>query len=391
MRKTLDSQILLATLIGVCIFTVISSGSAQTWVPTGAESNVWQCVASSADGSVLAAGCSQGVFISTNSGGNWFQANLPAGDIYWGVALSADGSRVAATYENGGGMFYSTDFGVTWATNNTVFPLQFGGYAHPIASSADGTKLAISCKMIYTSTDGGATWTSNNISGPRYASIACSADGNKLAVASLDANAIYLSTNAGLTWRTNTVTNADFQDIASSADGTHLIAAGSLQIPGGLYTSSDSGMTWVSNAFPRATWRTVASSADGAVLAGAVLPTFIAVSTNGVWTSNTPPTSQSFSCIASSADGGQLVGAVETGGIYVLRTVRPPLLKVAETGSGLLLDWLVPCTNFVLQQSTDLLSWVEVTNSPSLNLTNLHYQVMLSQTNESAFYRLASP
>lgn len=391
MCKLTQHRSVMAMLISFCLFNIVSPGSGQTWVQTGALSNSWLCVGSSADGSVLAAGGPQGLFISTNSGGDWSQANLPTNKSYSGVALSADGSRVAATYQNGG-MYYSTDFGATWATNNTVFPLQFSGYAHPIASSADGTKLAISCKMIYTSTDGGATWTSNNISGPRYAAIASSADGNKLAVASLSANAIYLSTNAGLTWMTNTVTNAAFQDIACSADGTHLISAGGVQVPDGLYTSLDSGMTWVSNAFPREAWRTVASSADGAILAAAGLPSPVVFWTNGVWTTNAlPVTNQSFSCMASSADGGQLVGAVEPGGIYVLRTVRPPLLNLAATGSDLLLDWLVPSTNYVLQQSPDLISWANITNPPSLNLTNLHYQLMLSPTNESTFYRLASP
>ena len=387
--KPINSRSLVAILTAICLFNVILLASAQTWVQTGAPANNnWQCVASSADGSVLAAAAGAGgIFISTNAGANWFEANLP-NNYYSGIASSADGSRLAVIY-NGGGMYYSTDYGVDWSTNSTYFPYAFGGLAHQIASSADGTKLAISASMIYLSTNGGVSWTSNNIAGPRYASIASSADGNKLAVASLSVSAIYLSTNAGLTWITNTVTNGAFEDIACSADGSHLVAAGSLQISGPLYASSDSGKTWVSNNV-KTTWQTVAVSANGAYMAAAGWPGAFSVSTNGVWATNSMPVSGRFiASLASSADGGQWVAAVQAGGIYVLRNIRAPALNLTSTGGGLHLNWLVPSTNFVAQQSPDLASWVNVTNPPSLNFTNLQDQIMLSPSNGSSFYRLA--
>jgi hypothetical protein len=373
---------------------------AQTWTKTSAPTNYWQSVASSADGKILAAvagyqisvgNYSGGVFISTNSGSNWFQANLPSTNFYSGIASSADGSRLATTFLNGG-VCYSTDFGSNWTFNRTYFPLQFGGLAHMITSSADGTKLAVSCSMIYTSTNGGATWNSNNIAGPRYASIASSADGNKLAVASLSDSAIYLSTNAGVTWTTNNVPGGAFQDIASSADGSHLIAVGSLQIPGAIYTSSDSGMTWISNNAPKTWWGTVAASADGIILAAASSLASFSLSTNGVWATNVAP--GYIVSLASSADGGQLVAAVGAspqGGIYILQTTRSPLLSLTATSNDLILSWLVPSTNFALQQCSDLASWTDLSNTPSLNLTNLNFQVMLTPSNSSGFYRLATP
>ena len=386
---------MIAATIGL-IISLTQGVSGQTWMQTSAPTNNWQSVASSADGNVLAAAAgSGGVFISTNSGHNWFPANLPTTNFYSGIASSADGSRMATIFNNGG-VYYSTDFGSNWTFNSTYFPLKFGGLAHPIASSADGTKLAVACSMIYTSTNGGATWASNNISGPRYASIASSADGNKLAVASLSASAVYLSTNAGLTWTTNNVPGGAFQDIASSADGSHLIAAGSLQIAGPIYTSSDSGMTWVSNSAPTTWWRTVAASADGTILAAASWPASFSLSTNGVWATNTAPViSQGIVSLASSADGGQWVaaggGSAPQGNIYILQTIRPPQLNLAATSGGFLLSWLVPSTNFVLEQSSDLVSWADLTNAPTLNFTNLKNQVMLSPSDSSGFYRLAIP
>ena len=389
-------------LIGLCAFFATASlVFAQTWTLTRAATNYWQSVASSADGTILAASAghqisignySGGVFISTNSGSDWFQANLPATNFYWGIALSADGSRLATTFVYGG-VYYSTDFGVTWTFNGTYFPPKFGGLAHTIASSADGTKLAVASSMIFTSTNGGATWASNNISGPRYASIASSADGNKLAVASLSDSAIYLSTDAGMTWTTNDVPNGAFQDIASSADGSALIAAGSSQVPGPIYTSLNSGTTWVSNAVSKTAWTAVAASADGIVLAGASGQTSFVHFTNGAWSTNIAP--GQIVSLASSADGGQLVaavsGAVQPGNIYTLQFARRPLLSLAASSNDFILSWLVPSTNFVLQQSSNLISWLDITNTPSLNLVNLHYQVMLSPTNRSGYYRLATP
>ena len=51
----------------------------------------------------------------------------------------------------------------------------------------------------------------------------------------------------------------------------------------------------------------------------------------------------------------------------------------------------MPSTNFVLQQSADLLSWTDVTNPPVLNLTNLQNQVTLPPSGSSGFYRLKTP
>src|SRR5580658_894770 len=86
----------LAAVVSItCLCNAIQLVSAQTWVKTSAPTNTWQSVASSADGEVLAAAAGNGgVFISTNSGNVWFQANLPATNYYSGIASSADGSRL---------------------------------------------------------------------------------------------------------------------------------------------------------------------------------------------------------------------------------------------------------------------------------------------------------
>jgi hypothetical protein len=66
-------------------------------------------------------------------------------------------------------------------------------------------------------------------------------------------------------------------------------------------------------------------------------------------------------------------------------------LTLVPSGSNLNVSWIIPSTNFVLQQSSDLASWTDVTNPPVLNLTNLQNEVVLSPTGSSGFYRLKTP
>jgi hypothetical protein len=66
-------------------------------------------------------------------------------------------------------------------------------------------------------------------------------------------------------------------------------------------------------------------------------------------------------------------------------------MNITPTNCNLALSWIVPSTNFVLQQSCDLQNWTEMTNQPVLNLTNLQNQVILSPPGSNVFYRLKTP
>jgi hypothetical protein len=213
--------------------------------------------------------------------------------------------------------------------------------------------VAFSSDGIYTSTNSGNSWISNNAGAPfpDWSSIASSVDGRRLA-AGIGGNggSIYISTNSGATWTTNAVPRQVWTSIASSADGSKLIAAANNN--GTIFTSTNSGATWVSNNVPKLFWRSVAMSADGNTLAAVAF----------------------------------------SGGIWTLQTTPVPQLHLAPSGNNLAFSWLVPSTNFVLQQNADLTTtnWVVLTNMPTLNLSNLQEQVFLSPTNGSAFFRLIS-
>jgi hypothetical protein len=57
-----------------------------------------------------------------------------------------------------------------------------------------------------------------------------------------------------------------------------------------------------------------------------------------------------------------------------------------------MLSWIVPSTNFVLQQNVDLgtTNWVTLTNVPVLNPTNLQEEVSFSPSNSAGFFRLGT-
>ena len=115
------------------------------------------------------------------------------------------------------------------------------------------------------------------------------------------------------------------------------------------------------------------------------------------WKLSNAPT-EDWQAVASSADGCKLVGSaypgrlfVYFGGIYTARITPAPQLNLTCPGNGFKLSWVVPSTNFVVQQSSDLSSWTDVTNASVLNLTNLQNEVTFPLTGSNAFYRLKTP
>jgi hypothetical protein len=255
---------------------------------------------------------------------------------------------------------------------------------------------------VYTSTDSGINWTSNTIPNGQWISAASSADGTRLIIAGgggLFRGPLYTSADSGVTWVSNTIPNSLWTSVASSADGTKLIAA--TRQPTAIYTSTNSGGNWTSNsAAPGWVWTSVASSSDGTKLVAVANGLQIIISTNSgaAWISNStpPPYVSVLSSVASSADGSKLITATGPsfgGSVYSFQTTPTPQLNIASANTNLTLSWIVPATNFVLQQSSDLTlaNWMDVTNTVVLNLTNLQDQVCLPLPNGAAFYRLKTP
>src|ERR1035437_4014230 len=385
---------------------------AQTWTQTSAPTNVWSVVACSADGSKIYAcaggsllGLSQNaitpIYTSPDGGLTWSQTAAPSN--YWAsVVTSADGTKVAAVANNAGPLCTSSDGDLTWVTNlspaktwtaiacssdglhlfaatlqtstlysstnfGTTWQTQQKGSIGGLASSADGSRLAaIITTSISISTNSGKTWSTNLYANPLY-SIACSADG-KVLVVTADFGRIFTSTNYGTSWITNNlsvpngVLGGTWINAAVSADGSKIAAIGwrsSAGQFGYIYTTTNYGQTWISNSVPVSWWFGVCSSADGNKIMAA-------------------------SC-------GTNLSSIGMGSIWSSQTVSSPSLNLVPTNNNLALSWLIPSTNFVLQQSYDLANWSDVTNVPVLNLIKLKNQVTIPMSSDGSFYRLKTP
>jgi len=231
-----------------------STNSGVTWVDeTNAPNMGWTGIASSADGTKLVAGGYDedgmgAIYTSTDSGVTWVeQANTVDEVYYWSsIVSSADGTKSAAigNGEYGGGEVYtSTDSGVTWVEQPN------SPNTYDLASSVDMTKLATAFdSQVYTSTDSGVTWVGQtvqfeSISGGALDCIASSADGTRLAIGGFGTQ-ILTSSDSGQTWTAQGTRFGAWSFICSSADGTSLLAMiSNAQGGGGIVTVPTNNLT----------------------------------------------------------------------------------------------------------------------------------------------------
>jgi hypothetical protein len=330
---------------------------APAWMLNAVPSSVYgACVASSSDGSKLAAGTlgnmEGSIYTSTNFGTNWSLQPGAPNAVWNSIASSSDGSKLAAVVSYGGGGIYtSTNFGTNWS-------LQLGAPGVPwpsIASSSDGSKLAAVMGQfnggIYTSTNFGTNWSLQpGTHGIVWKSIASSSDGSKLAaVASV--GGIYTSTNFGTNWSLQLgAPSTNWVCIASSSDGSKLAAVVSESgegLVGGIYTSVDFGTNWSLTSAPSTYWQSIASSSDGSKLAAAVGGggtseeggIYVSANFGANWSLTGAPTGPAWQSIASSSDGSKLA-AGEPAGIWtynnaaIATTSGISGLLVGAAGSG---------------------------------------------------------
>jgi hypothetical protein len=286
--------------------------AAQLWSPSGAPSGYnWSGIACSADGAKLVAiggfgGNLAGIYTSPDGGASWTQTSAPS-NLWMAVASSSDGTKLAAAeeYNNGGAIFVSADSGATWTMTSAQ-----GIPWSAVASSTNGSVLIAGTlsESSYTtfavSTNSGATWrytigaTNAQEVGAFWPSVACSTDGSKLFAVQLNTMSlgqVILSTNYGVSW--NAITDMDqFRSVACSADGMKLAAT---CYQNSVYTSTNGGATWhefepgdINPLYDIWTWNVlwqiyyggIASSADGSVLlAGGSTGIFVSTNSGASW------------------------------------------------------------------------------------------------------------
>ncbi len=388
---------------------------AQSWVLTSAPHLYWSSVASSADGTKLAAATPGSrfnlptIYTSTNSGADWSATPVP--NEWWNsIASSADGTTLVAvgdayvtmgdmTSDTFGLIYTSTNSGASWIKASGV-PTNINWTL--VATSADGTKQVAAGSVfgtlptsIYTSTNSGITWQPSGVA-PIYGwwSLASSADGNKLvagqSAGSGSFGSIYTSTNAGGDWTKTSAPSNFWGGLACSSDGTKLVAT---TYGGSIYASTDSGVTWTPTGAPNEGWMSVASSADGTKLAALTVGVpngaiYVSADSGATWTTTSTPIGD-WMGLASSADGNKLVStSTYSGGIYTFQFPPVPLLDLTISAGEAILSWTPIGTNLVLQQNSDLrtTNWTPVPGTPTL--TNSQNQIVLPRAAGSLFYRL---
>ena len=365
---------------------VVSYGFAQTWTQTSPDStSSWTGIACSADGKVvIAINSTAKPLLSIDSGNTWTTI-ATAPDGYSCVASSADGTKLLGSFFGGGIYPYvSADSGMTWAQTSAS-----NADWRAVACSADGSNLLAAGynTSVWLSTNSGASWQTSSAPIKQWTSLASSADGTKLIGAG--SGQIYISTNSGNNWRPAA---AGGYSVATSANGSVLVATEFtgyyFGIPqGGTYISTNSGISWRTNPIVGSF---VASSADGKRLIISIYASeYYASTDSGVtWVTNSTPFSSY--AFALSADGCRLFATSFSQGIWVGQVDPSPQLNLAAADTSLALSWLVPSTDFVLQQNLYLTTtnWVTLTNAPTLNFTNLNNELTLPPSNSSGFFRL---
>jgi hypothetical protein len=257
----------------------------------------------------------------------WTQQNGIGTNVWYGVALSDDGQKMAVAPSmdpgvgnDGGRIRTSTDAGVTW-TEQMGSPYE--NY-RSVVSNSDGTFLVAGTfgGYMYKSLDSGVTWTEITAAGTgEWYTITFANDGRDIFAASHNGKP-WISHDFGITWApVEALGVARWYGVAQAQGGKILVAA---NYRGYTYTSTDYGVTWKENtAAGKNLWSSLAISEDGNNLVISNLNTD--VNTGKLYSSTdlgatlieeTGAGSANWRQVAMSTDGTKiLVGQIDTGSL----------------------------------------------------------------------------
>jgi photosystem II stability/assembly factor-like uncharacterized protein len=223
--------------------------------------------------------------------------------------------------------------------------------------------------------------------------VSCSANGQTMLAASDAVNclSVLISRDFGMSWAPGQW--GCWDSIACSSDGRAMLGTSGHGYNGPILFSTDGGFNWTNATTPEVNGIAVAVSADGTKMAsvGRNTPIFSSHDSGVTWTQDNAPVTNWFA-ISCSADGSKLVAAVNGGGIYTWHATPAPKLRATFSTDSILMSWVLPSINFVVQQSPTLApgQWTNLAATPLLNYTNLLYEVTVPKPVETMFYRLDS-
>ena len=199
--------------------------------------------------------------ISSNAGVTFLGAGST---LTWrGCVMSENGQyQVAVNYDSSNGrIYYSSDFGATWAQSNAPVKLYY-----TVAASADLSYIIVGAKggYLYRSLDKGQTWATASSVYSYYDYVTVNETGQYQAAC--DRDAIYVSSNYGASFTKKSTVSRSYIAIAVSGTGQYQVCA--VQ-NGQLYFSTDYGNSW--NVLPNsitANWISIAISNNGQYILG---------------------------------------------------------------------------------------------------------------------------
>jgi photosystem II stability/assembly factor-like uncharacterized protein len=211
-----------------------------------------------------------GIYYSSNLGINWTVSNILNANIT-GVVVSPDGVHQMCTGFNNP-VYYSSDYGHTWNTSGS--PLTAGMTGKWIFLSISNDKYATMCiqgGLMYNSTTYGVSWTASTILASAmttylWQGCAMSSSG-QYQVACVASGGIYYSSNYGLNWVLSNAPSLAWGIYSTCTGGITMSANGqfaTVMIPNvGMYCSMDSGQTWATTPATNLAWNGIAMSSTG--------------------------------------------------------------------------------------------------------------------------------
>lgn len=237
------------------VFDGISWGA---WMPTSGIPNTVAVNAMGANGNLLLAGTSKGLFQSTDDGDTWsLVAGLPEWLSVNTLVVSGDAIYAGANT----GLFRSTGNGVSWTTlNNTLTCAQASGFVK------HGTKILASTGhgSVFETLDDGTVWTRfTALDGYGVGRIVST--GTHLVAST--GRGIVSSSDHGATWTNGTglPSNITASLLAALGSQVYLVFADQFTQTYSLYKSTDGGATWllISTALPQTTSASFMTLANG--------------------------------------------------------------------------------------------------------------------------------
>jgi photosystem II stability/assembly factor-like uncharacterized protein len=297
-------------------------------------SNNSYAVATSDDGKIIYSISSISVYFSNDSGATWSQRNSGiTGNSFWDVATNADGSIVTAV-QNGGNIWVSRNFGVTWEQRTNVTTPNgsgLGGWLNVAMSDSGQYIVTTRNGLLYRSSDFGATFTQKIIdsripgNSDEIPVIGISGDGQRIIVPTAHYNNIYISSNYGTSFfAVGALPNLPWASTGISGDGNTMVAAAQGD---NIWVSHDAGSTWsesiIDVSAANKSWGRITVSYDGMIMGLTRYGYKLITSDTGgdSWEVKPKSPSQMWRGVTSSRDGRVIYAAAildhGSGGVYL--------------------------------------------------------------------------